>query len=404
MPASTPVASDTALAGATRALNAWIELDLDALANNARVLRETAGEATVIAVVKANAYGHGASIIGPALEAAGIERFAVVFLPEAVALREAGVTRPVLVLGHSFPEDAEAAVAGDITLTVDTAALAEALSGAALRARTAPAPVHIKVDSGMHRFGLTPTEVAALAERVRALEGVTLEAIWTHLANADHADDSFTVEQDAVVAQAIRLAGPVPMRHIANTATTIRHPEFRYDAVRTGLGLYGAVPSHTPNPGVRPVLSMKARLARVFDVAPAEGVSYGLTWRAQRPSRVALVPIGYADGYHRALSNRGHVLAGGRRCPIVGLICMDHFLIDVTDVPGAAAGDEAVLIGEQGGETITAAEVAAAIDTISYEVLAGLNRRLPRVGHRNGVLVGTLPGPPSLHPQGEACY
>ena len=400
MPASTPAASDTALAGATRALNAWIELDLDALANNARVLRETAGEATVIAVVKANAYGHGASIIGPALEAAGIERFAVVFLPEAVALREAGVTRPVLVLGHSFPEDAEAAVAGDITLTVDTEALAEALSGAALRARKAPAPVHIKVDSGMHRFGLTPTEVATLAERVRALDGVTLEAIWTHLANADHADDSFTVEQDAVVAEAIRLAGPVPMRHIANTATTIRHPEFRYDAVRTGLGLYGALPGHTPNPGVRPVLSMKARLARVFGVAPGEGVSYGLTWRAQRPSRVALVPIGYADGYHRALSNHGHVLAGGRRCPIVGLICMDHFLIDVTDVPGAAAGDEAVLIGEQGGKTITAAEVAAAIDTISYEVLAGLNRRLPRVGHRNGVLVGTLPGPGSSSPPG----
>ena len=390
MPASTPAASHPALAGATRALNAWIELDLDALANNARVLRETAGEATVIAVVKANAYGHGASIIGPALEAAGVERFAVVFLPEAVALREAGVTRPVLVLGHSFPEDAEAAVAGDITLTVDTEALAEALSGAALRARKAPAPVHIKVDSGMHRFGLTPTEVATLAERVRALEGVTLEAIWTHLANADHADDSFTVEQDAVVSEAIRLAGPVPMRHIANTATTIRHPEFRYDAVRTGLGLYGAVPSHTPNPGgLRPVLSMKARLARVFDVAPGEGVSYGLTWRAQRPSRVALVPIGYADGYHRALSNRGQVLAGGQRCPIVGLICMDHFLIDVTDVPGAAAGDEAVLIGEQGGETITAAEVAAAIDTISYEVLAGLNRRLPRVAHRNGVLEAT---------------
>ena len=192
-----------------------------------------------------------------------------------------------------------------------------------------------------------------------------------------------------MLAEAIRLAGPVPMRHIANTATTIRHPEFRYDAVRTGLGLYGALPDHTPNPGLRRVLSIKARLARVFDVAPGEGVSYGLTWRAQRRSRVALVPIGYADGYHRSLSNRGQVLAGGRRCPIVGRISMDHFLIDVTDVPGAAAADETVLIGEQGGETITAAEVAAAIDTINYEVLAGLNRRLPRLAHRQGVLEAT---------------
>ena len=386
MAANSQTASGTPLASATKALNAWVEVDLDALASNARVLRETAGDATVMAVVKANAYGHGASVVGPALEAAGIERFAVVFLPEAITLREAGVTRPVLVLGHSFAEDAEAAVTHDITLTVDTEAQAEAVSAAALRAGKAPVPVHIKVDSGMHRFGLTPTEVTALADHVRGLEGVTLEAIWTHLANADHEDDSFTIQQDAVVTETIRLVGPVPMRHIANTATTIRHPEFRYDAVRTGLGLYGALPNHTPNPGVRPVLSIKARLARVFDVAPGEGVSYGLTWRAQRPSRVALVPVGYADGYHRALSNRGHVLAGGRRCPIVGLVCMDQFLIDVTDVPGAATGDEAVLIGEQGGESISAADVAATIDTISYEVLTGLNRRLPRLGHRNGVV------------------
>ena len=384
--ANDPGANAATLAAATSALNAWIELDLDALANNARVLRETAAPATLMAVVKANAYGHGAALVGPALEAAGVERFAVVFPPEALALREAGVTRPVLVLGHAFPADAEAAVAGDVTLTVDTAALAEAVSDAALRAGKAPAPVHVKVDSGMHRFGLTPPEVAALAARVRALEGVTLEGIWTHLANADHEDDSFTERQDAVVAEAIRLAGPAPMRHIANTATTIRRPEFRHDAVRTGIGLYGALPDHTPDPGLRPVLSLKARLARVFDVAPGEGVSYGLTWRAERPSRIALVPVGYADGYQRALSNRGHVLAGGRRRPVVGRVCMDHFLIDVTDAPAVAPGDEAVLIGEQGGETVTAAEVAAAIGTINYEVLAALNRRLPRLAHRRGRL------------------
>ncbi len=389
MTASSPGTAGTPLESATKALNAWIELDLDALDTNARVLRETAGDATVMAVVKANAYGHGADIVGPALEAAGIERFAVVYLPEGVALREAGVTRPVLVLGHSFPEDAETAVAHDITLTVDSEEQAAAVSGAALSAGKAPVPVHVKVDSGMHRFGLAPDAVAALADRVRALEGVTLEALWTHLANADHEDDSFTIEQDRVVAEAVRLAGSVPMRHIANTATTIRHPEFRYDAVRTGLGLYGALPDHTPNPGLQRVLSMKARLARVFDVAAGEGVSYGLTWTAPRRSRVALVPIGYADGYNRALSNRGHVLAGGHRCPIVGRICMDQFLIDATGVPGVAEGDEAVLIGEQGGETITAAEVAAHIDTINYEVLANLNRRLPRLGHRRGIVEAT---------------
>ena len=389
MPANTPAVTNTPLADATKALNAWIEVDLDALANNARVLRETAGDATVIAVVKANAYGHGLEVVGPALEAAGIERFGVIFFPEALDLRAAGVTRPVVVLGHAFPEDAEAAVAQDITLTVDTEAFAGAVSEAALRAGKAPVPVHIKVDSGMHRFGLMPNEVAALAAHVRELEGVTLEALWTHLAMADHEDDSFTSQQAAVVEEAVALVGGVPMRHIANTATTIRHPEFHYEGVRTGLGLYGALPDYTPNPGLRPVLGMKARLARVFDVAPGEGVSYGLIWRAERPSRVGLVAVGYADGYNRGLSNRGQVLVRGRRCPVVGRVCMDHFLVDVTDVPGAAAGDETVLIGEQGGETITAGDVAAAIDTINYEVLAGLNRRLPRLAHRRGVVEAT---------------
>ncbi len=389
MPATSPATPGTTLSNATKALNAWIEVDLDALANNARVLRETAGDATVIAVVKANAYGHGLDIVGPALEAAGIERFGVIFMPEALDLRATGVTRPVVVLGHSFPEDAAAAVANDITLTVDTNAQAEAVSEAALSAGKAPVPVHIKVDSGMHRFGLMPTEVAALASHVRGLGGVTLEALWTHLAMADHEDDSFTAQQDAVVAEAMRLVGDVPMRHIANTATTIRHPEFRYEGVRTGIGIYGGLPDHTPNPGLQPVLSMKARLARVFDVAPGEGVSYGLTWRAERQSRVALIAVGYADGYNRGLSNRGQVLVRGRRCPVVGRVCMDNFLVDVTDVPGATAGDETVLIGEQGSETISAREVAAAIDTINYEVLAGLNRRLPRLGHRQGIVEAT---------------
>ncbi len=388
MAANSPDTSETALSDATRALNAWIEVDLDALANNASVLRSLAGDATVIAVVKANAYGHGASIVAPALETAGIERFGAIFLPEALALRDAGVTRPVVVLGHSFPEDADIAVARDITLTVDTPALAERLSAAAVDAGKAPVPVHLKVDSGMHRFGLRTDELAALAAHIRDLEGVTLEGIWTHLANADQEDDSFTATQAAVVQEAVDLAGPVPIRHIANTATTIRHPEFHYEAVRPGLGVYGALPANTPNPGLRPVLSIKARLARVFDVPTGDGVSYGLTWRAPRPSRIALIPIGYADGWQRALSNRGHVLAGGQRCPIVGRVCMDHFLIDVTDVPGpgVARGNEAVLLGEQGGATITAGDIAAPIGTINYEVLAGLNRRLNRLAHRQGTL------------------
>lgn len=375
------------LAAATATRNAWIEVDLDALDHNVRALRAALGDTQIIGVVKANAYGHGAALVAPALEAAGVERFAVATVAEGVALRAAGVTRPVLVLGHAFPEDALAAVANSLALTVTDERLADALADAALAAGGEPAPVHVKVDSGMHRFGLPPREAAGMAARVRDRAGLRLEAIWTHMANADEADDSFSAEQAAVFAGALALAGPAPLRHAANTATALRRPQLRYEAARIGLGLYGALPANTPDPGLRPALALKARLARVLDLAPGEGVSYGLTWRAARPSRAALVPVGYADGWKRALGNRGHVLVGGRRVPIVGRVCMDQFLIDVTEVPDAAAGDEAVLIGAQGGEAIAAGEVAAAADTISWDVLASLGARLPRLAHHRGIVV-----------------
>ncbi len=389
MPAKSPSPARPTLAAATATLNAWIEVDLDALAANVRAVRAAIGSTAIIAVVKANAYGHGAALAAPALEAAGVERFAVATLAEGVALREAGVTRPVLVLGHTFPAGAAAAVTHNLTLTVTSAALAEALAEAAPGAGKTPIHVHVKVDSGLRRFGLTPNEAAALASRVRTLDSLTLEALWTHMANADEEDDSFSSEQAAVFEAALTRVGPVTLRHAANTATALRRPELRYDAVRVGLALYGALPPNTPDPGVRPALALKARLARVFDVARGEGVSYGLAWRASRPSRIALVSVGYADGWRRALGNRGHVLTGGRRRPIVGRVCMDQFLIDVTDAPAAAPGDEAVLIGEQGGEAITAAGVAAITGTISYEVLTGLGARLPRLAHRNGLVTAT---------------
>ena len=377
------------LADATAARNAWIEIDLDALDHNARVLRGALGGAALIAVVKANAYGHGASLVAPALEAAGVERFAVASVAEGAALRAAGVTGSALVLGHAFPEDAPAAVAHRLALTVTDDRLADALARAALASGSGPAPVHVKVDSGMHRFGLPPREAAALAARVRVREGLRLEALWTHMANADEADDGFSAEQGAVFAEALALAGPAPLRHAANTATALRRPELRHDAARIGLGLYGAAPDNTPDPGLRPVLALRARLARVLDLAPGEGLSYGLTWRAERPSRAALVPVGYADGWKRALGNRGHVLVGGRRSPIVGRVCMDQFLVDVTDVPDAAPGDAATLIGAQGDEAIAAREVADAAGTISWDVFASLGARLPRLAHRRGLVTAT---------------
>lgn len=382
------------LESATRELNSWIEIDLDALDENVVALRAAIGpDVEIIAVVKANAYGAGVEGIAPALERAGVERFAVVWPAEAIALRELGVTRPIVVLGHAFPGDAPDAVAQDITLTVNSIELARALSTAAME-QGRRGTVHVKVDSGLHRFGLDIDEAVALAEAMRKLPGIDVEGLTTHMANADEADDSFAETQHEVFAAAAARLPWIPYRHTANSATALRRTELRYNGVRAGLALHGVLPPNSPAPGFRPILSLKARVARVAEVGAGEGVSYGLTWRAERPSRVALIPVGYADGWQRSHSNTGAVLVGGQRCPTAGRICMDQFLVDVTDVASVREGDEAVLIGRQGGGCIGADEVAEGAGTITWEVFAALQARLPRLYHRAGRVekVVTPPG------------
>jgi alanine racemase len=387
--AAAPTAAGRDLGDATASLNAWIELDLDALDGNVRVLRDRIGPAVeLIAVVKANAYGAGVALMAPALEAAGVARFAVVWPSEAVALRALGVQRPIIVLGHAFPADAEPAVRNDITLTCHSLALGEALSHAAT-AQGKTATVHIKVDTGLRRFGVMPDEAVALAAALRTLPNLYIEGLTTHMANADEADDSFADVQHRRFRDIAEQLDWIPYRHTANSATALRREELRYDGVRVGLALHGVLPANTDAGGLRPVMSLKARLARVADVAPGEGVSYGLTWRADRASRVGLVPVGYADGWMRCLGNEGAVLVGGQRCPMVGRVCMDQFLVDVTGVPGAKEGDEAVLIGAQGNERITADDIAALAGTISWDVMASLQARLPRLALRGDLVVGS---------------
>jgi len=383
------------LDSATRELNSWIEIDLDALDANVAAVRTAVGPGVeIIAVVKANAYGAGVEGIAPALEHAGVERFAVVWPSEAVALRELGVTRPIVVLGHAFPGDARAAVLRDITLTVNSSELARALSAAAV-AEGRQAKVHVKVDSGLHRFGLDVDDAVALAKAMHQMPGIEVEGLTTHMANADEADDSFAERQHAVFAAAAARLPWIPYRHTANSATALRRRELRYDGVRVGLALHGVLPPNSPAPGFQPILSLKAHVARVAEVGEGEGVSYGLTWRAERPSRVALIPVGYADGWQRSHSNTGAVLVRDQRCPTAGRICMDQFLVDVTDVPAVREGDEAVLIGHQGSACIGADEVAEAAGTITWEVFAALQARLPRLYHRAGH-VEKMVAPPGL--------
>lgn len=376
------------LAAATASLNAWIEVDLDRLGGNVAALRRALGPGVeIIAVVKGNAYGHGAAPTARALVELGVERLAVAYMPEAVALRQAGIEAPIIVLEHSFASDAAAACAHGIAVTVHSRQLADALSAEAVRGGL-PATVHIKVDTGLRRFGVLPDDAMELAKYCRNLPGIQVEGLFTHMANADEADDSFAETQRARFEWVLHQLEWVPYSHAANSATALRRPELRLHGVRIGLAQYGLPPPNTPDPGLQPTLSLKARVARVVEVAPGEGVAYGLTWRATRPSRLALVPVGYADGWRRSLGNAGHVLIAGQRCPMAGRVMMDQFLVDITDTPpGVTEGDEVVLLGEQGQLRITAGGVAALEGTISWEVLAALTSRLPRLYVRGGMVV-----------------
>ncbi len=381
-----PTPAPESLEAATRSLNAWIEVDLAALEANVDVLRRRVAPAELIAVVKANGYGAGAPGLSRALATMGVTRFAVAWTAEALELRRAGIREPIIVLGHSPEGDAVAAVGNDITLSCDSLALGRAVSRAATE-HGIEARVHVHIDTGLHRDGVTPEEAVPLANALRALPHVAVEGLSTHMANADEPDDSFSSEQQERFASVRRTLDWIPYRHTANSATALRRPEFAYDGVRIGLALHGIAPENTPAAALRPILQLKARVARVVEVAPGEGASYGLTWRAERPSRLALIPVGYADGWRRALGNRGHVVIGGARCPMVGRVCMDQFLIDITNRHDIGVGSEAVLIGRQGSEEINVSEVAALLDTIPWEVLSGLQARLPRVYVRDGAVI-----------------
>lgn len=381
--ASTPATTLGSLDELTASRNAWIEVDLEALGHNVAAMRAVVGPGVeLIAVVKANAYGAGAEVVGPALEAAGVERFAVVWPAEALALRAAGVSRPILVLGHAFPADAAAAVAAGITLTCHSLDLGRAISEAAV-AQGLTATVHVKVDTGLHRFGVNLDDGVALAEALRELPGIDVEGLTTHMANADEPDDSFSELQHERFALVAERLPWIRYRHTANSATALRRGELRYDGVRLGLALHGVQPANTPQAHLRPILAVRARVARVSEVPPGDGVSYGLHWHAEQPSRVALVPVGYGDGWRRALGNHGDVLIGGRRCPMVGTLCMDQFIADVTAVADVAEGDEVTLLGRQGGEEVTANELASLAGTIPWDVFASLQSRLPRIYHRH---------------------
>jgi len=369
-------------------------VDLSALAHNvAQVRQRLLPSSEILAVVKADAYGHGAVVISQTLVQLGIPRLGVATLQEGIALREAGISAPILVMGALFANQFPDMIAHRLTPVVYDR---EAAAGFAACPRSGPEPypVHVKVDTGMGRLGLSPDEVLSLLQSPPFRGPLRVEGLMTHLADADSQDPSYTQTQIArfgsVISQ-LKAAGlQVPLVHAANSAAILCHPSAHFTVVRPGIMLYGY---HTTPLGgdaleLKPVLTLTTNVVQVRRVAPGESVSYGRTFVASRLSRIAVLPIGYADGYSRALSNRGAVLIAGRRAPVVGRVCMDMTMVDVTDIPTVRPGHEAVLIGRQGDMQITASDLAAWLGTIPYEVLCSIGPRVirrysphPRAGH-----------------------
>jgi alanine racemase len=363
---------------------AWIEVDHEALANNLAVLRRLAGEeCSVIAVVKANAYGHGAIEVSRTLLDHGAERLAVATLGEGLQLRQAEIGAPILVLWALGAHEAERAVAAELEPVVYDAAGIELIEGAAA-ALGRRAAVQLKIDSGLGRQGSEPGLAVELALRIVRSRHLRLAGTFSHLAvpGEDEAYSDVQVLRLAQALDAMRSAGADPgLVHVAATGGVLAGSGTFGDAIRPGLGLYGMVPGWAADrdPGLRPVLSLRALPLRIFPLAAGEGIGYGLRFRAERPTRIATLGIGYGDGWPRAHANNGWVLVRGVRRPVVGAVSMDGITVDLGDLDDVTYADEFVLIGEQMGARIDADEVAAQRRTINYEVTTALRDRLPRV-------------------------
>lgn len=370
----------------------WAEIDLSAIAHNIQALKTLLpADTSLLAAVKANAYGHGAVEVARTALNSGAGYLGVARPAEGVALRQAGIRAPILIFGYSPPEMAAELASYHLEQCVYDIGTARAIS-ARLAGTAKNLPVHLKIDTGMGRLGIPCPDPAAvdgcvdLVQKLNALPELYLKGIFSHFATADSRDKRFAERQfgqfQACSAALDSLGLCPPIRHMANSGAIIDLPATHLDMVRAGISVYGLYPSeevHKERVDLKPALSLKARIIHLKTIPAGTPVSYGCTWRAQQEAVIATVPIGYADGFSRGLSNKGMMLVGGRRVPIVGRVCMDLTMVEVTSVAGVKTGDEVVVVGCQGDATITADDVAAWNGTINYEVVAALTERVPRV-------------------------
>jgi alanine racemase len=365
---------------------AWVEVDLSAIKENIRKIKEFVGEKTnIMAVVKANAYGHGAVAVSKAAIEAGAKMLGVSSFVEAKQLREAGIQAPIIILGFTPAENYLDMVQYDITVTIRSLDVARALSTAARRENKL-AKVWIKVDTGMHRLGLNPGEVLFFARKIQSLPNIELEGIFTHFAQADNRDLNFSKKQlDSFqkLLEELKAEGiDIPIKSAANSPAAFKLSESQLDLVRIGIGMYGIKPDKNFDYGLdlKPALSFKTEITQVLELDIGESVGYGREFIAHRPTLVATLAVGYGDGFRRSPKNWGEVLLKGHRAPLIGRVSMDQSAVDITDIrEDIRRGQEVVLIGKSGEEEITAEGVGEKLGTISYEIVTAISHRVPRI-------------------------
>lgn len=377
----------------------WAEINLDNIAHNVKEIQRLVGKRTeIMAVVKADAYGHGVLETVSTLIENGTSRLAVSMLDEAIQLRKIGIDVPILVLSHTNPKRADELIKYQITQTIYSHDMAKILSDEALR-QGVKAKVHIKIDTGMTRVGFPPgySAVKAVME-IQKLPGIIIEGIFSHFATADEKDSSNTMHQielfESIISELNRIGILIPIRHISNSAAILQYPEFSMELVRPGIILYGIYPSEEVrkvDADFKPAMTLKTNIAMIKWVEAGTAISYGRKFTTGRKSLIATIPVGYADGYSKLLTGKGRVLVNGQFAPVVGSICMDQCMIDVTEIDGdVKTGDEVVLLGKQGNREITAQELAGYIGTIPYEIICIIGKRVPRVYFKNGQIVNVL--------------
>ncbi|UKS24964.1 alanine racemase [Paenibacillus sp. HWE-109] len=374
----------------------WVEISLDALRSNIEGFQKVLPTGMKqMAVVKADAYGHGAVEVSKEVIAAGVDYLGVAFFDEALELRNAGITAPILVLGYTPPEGVEKARELDVTIAVYSHDVLKELQAQQNQKKL---KIHIKLDTGMGRLGLhTEADAIPFIEEALTLTNVEVEGLFTHYANADEVDKTYTWEQyrrfERIVSYFTDKGVAFPYIHAGNSAAAIDLPGLTYSMVRLGISMYGLYPSEDVDQtkiALKPVLSLKTGIVHLKTLPPGSGVSYGTIYHTQGEERIGTLPIGYADGYSRMLSGKAEVLVRGKRVPIVGRICMDQCMIHVSDVPDVQALDEVVLIGEQDGERISVEDVARQLGTINYEVICMISHRVARVYVRGGERVDAI--------------